>query len=45
MEKVTNDFSERGSELYIPTLYYDSVAATQLMKDMKFYIKAKHIEI
>ena len=45
MEKVTNDFSERGSELYILTLYCDSVAATQLMKDTKFHARAKHIEI
>ena len=45
MEKVTNDLGERGSEPYIPTLYYNSVAATQLIKDTKFYTRAKHIEI
>jgi hypothetical protein len=45
IEKVTNDFSKRGSKPYVPTLYCDSVAAMQLMKDMKFYAKAKHIEI
>jgi hypothetical protein len=45
IEKVTNDLSERGQELYIPTLYCDSVAATQLMKDTKFHARAKHIEI
>jgi hypothetical protein len=45
MEKVTNDLGERGLEPYIPTLYCDSVAATQLMKDTKFHARAKHIEI
>ena len=45
IKKVTNDLSERGLELYIPIFYCDSVAATQLMKDMKFYIKVKYIEI
>jgi hypothetical protein len=45
IEKVTNDLGERGLELYIPTLYYDNLRATQLMKDTKFYARAKHIEI
>jgi hypothetical protein len=42
---VTNDLGERGLEPYIPTLYCDNLGATQLMKDTKFYARAKHIEI
>jgi hypothetical protein len=45
MEKVTNDLGERGPEPYIPTLYCDNLGATQLIKDTKFYARAKHIEI
>jgi hypothetical protein len=45
IEKVTNNLGERGPEPYIPTLYYDNLGATQLIKDMKFYARAKHIEI
>jgi hypothetical protein len=45
IEKVTNDLGERGLEPYIPTLYYNNLGATQLMKDIKFYARAKHIEI
>jgi hypothetical protein len=45
MEKVINNLSKRGPEPYIPTLYYDNLGATQLMKDTKFHARAKHIEI
>ena len=45
MEKVTNNLGERGLEPYILTLYYDNLEATQLIKDTKFHIRAKHIEI
>jgi hypothetical protein len=45
MEKVINNLGERGPELYIPTLYYDNLGATQLIKDTKFHARAKHIEI
>jgi hypothetical protein len=45
IKKVTNNLGERGLEPYIPTLYYNNLGATQLMKDMKFYARAKHIEI
>jgi hypothetical protein len=45
IEKVTNNLGERGPEPYIPTLYYDNLKATQLIKDTKFHAKAKHIEI
>ena len=45
IEKVTNDLGERGLEPYIPTLYYNNLRATQLIKDIKFYARAKHIKI
>jgi hypothetical protein len=45
MEKVTNNLGEQGPEPYIPTLYYDNLGATQLIKDTKFYARAKHIKI
>jgi hypothetical protein len=45
MEKVTNNLGERGLEPYIPTLYCDNLGATQLIKDIKFYARAKYIEI
>ena len=42
---MTNNLGERGLEPYIPTLYYNNLGATQLIKDIKFYARAKHIEI
>ena len=45
LEKVIEDLGERGSNLYIPTLYYDNLRGINLIKDIKFYNKAKHIEI
>jgi hypothetical protein len=45
IEKVINDLGKRGLKPYIPTLYYNNLRATQLIKDMKFYARAKHIEI
>ena len=45
MEKVTNNLGERGLEPYILTLYYDNLEATQLIKDIKFYARAKYIKI
>ena len=47
LEKVTNDLGERerGSDLYIPTLYYNNLGGINLIKDIKFYNKAKYIEI
>jgi hypothetical protein len=45
IEKVTNDLGKRGPEPYIPTLYCDNLRAMQLIKDIKFYTRAKHIEI
>jgi hypothetical protein len=47
LEKVIDDLGkrERGSNPYIPTLYYDNLGGIDLIKDTKFYNKAKHIEI
>jgi hypothetical protein len=45
MEKVTNNLGKRGLEPYIPTLYYNNLEATQLIKDTKFHTRAKHIKI
>jgi hypothetical protein len=45
LEKVIDDLGERGSDLYIPTLYCDNLGGIDLIKDIKFYNKAKHIEI
>jgi hypothetical protein len=47
LEKVINDLGERerGSNLYIPTLYCDNLGGIDLIKDTKFYNKAKHIKI
>ena len=47
LEKVTDDLGkrERGSNPYIPTLYCDNLGGINLIKDTKFYNKAKHIEI
>ena len=45
IEKVTNNLGEQGPEPYIPTLYCDNLGATQLIKDMKIYTRAKHIKI
>ena len=45
LEKVIEDLGERGSDPYIPTLYYDNLRGIDLIKDMKFYNKAKHIKI
>ena len=45
LEKVIEDLGERGSDPYIPTLYCDNLGGIDLMKDIKFYNKAKHIEI
>jgi hypothetical protein len=45
IEKVINDLGKQGLEPYIPTLYCDNLGATQLIKDTKFYTRAKHIEI
>ena len=45
LEKVIEDLSERGSDYYIPTLYYNNLGGINLIKDIKFYNKAKHIEI
>jgi hypothetical protein len=45
LEKVIEDLGERGSDPYIPTLYYNNLGGINLIKDTKFYNKAKHIEI
>ena len=47
LQKVIDDLGERerGSDLYIPTLYYDNLGGINLIKDTKFYNKAKHIKI
>jgi len=45
LEKVIKDLSKRGSDLYIPTLYYDNLRGIDLIKNTKFYNKAKYIEI
>jgi hypothetical protein len=45
LEKVIKDLGERGSDPYIPTLYYNNLGGINLIKDTKFYNKAKHIEI
>jgi hypothetical protein len=45
LEKVIEDLGERGSDLYIPTLYCDNLGGINLIKDTKFYNKAKHIKI
>ena len=47
LEKVIDDLGEkkRGSNLYIPTLYYNNLKGIDLVKDIKFYNKAKYIKI
>ena len=45
LEKVIEDLGKRGSDPYIPTLYCDNLRGINLIKDIKFYNKAKHIEI
>ena len=45
IEKVINNLGKQGLELYILTLYYNNLRATQLIKDIKFYTRAKYIEI
>jgi hypothetical protein len=45
LEKVIEDLGKRGSNPYIPTLYYNNLGGINLMKDTKFHNKAKHIEI
>jgi hypothetical protein len=47
LEKVIDDLGkrERGSNLYILTLYCDNLRGINLIKNTKFYNKAKHIEI
>jgi hypothetical protein len=40
-----NNLGKQGLEPYILTLYYNNLGATQLIKDIKFYTKAKHIKI
>ena len=45
LEKVIKDLGERGSNPYIPTLYYNNLRGIDLIKDIKFYNKAKYIKI
>ena len=47
LEKVIEDLGkrQRGSDPYILTLYYNNLRGIDLIKDMKFYNKAKHIKI
>ena len=45
LEKIIEDLSERGSNLYIPTLYYNNLRGINLIKDIKFYNKIKYIKI
>ena len=45
LEKIIKDLSKRGSDPYIPTLYYNNLRGIDLIKDIKFYNKAKHIKI
>ena len=45
LKKVIENLSERGSNPYILTLYYDNLRGINLIKDTKFYNKAKHIKI
>jgi hypothetical protein len=34
LEKVIDDLGERGSDLYIPTLYCDNLGGIDLIKDI-----------
>ena len=45
LEKVIEDLGKRGSDPYIPTLYYNNLRGIDLIKNIKFYNKVKHIEI
>ena len=45
LEKVIEDLGKRGSNPYIPTLYCDNLRGINLIKDIKFYNKAKYIKI
>ena len=45
LEKVIEDLGKRSSNPYIPTLYYNNLRGINLIKNTKFYNKAKHIEI
>jgi hypothetical protein len=45
LKKVIENLSERGSNPYIPTLYYNNLRGINLIKNTKFYNKAKHIKI
>ena len=45
LKKVIENLSERGSNPYIPTLYYNNLKGINLIKNTKFYNKAKHIKI
>ena len=47
LEKVIEDLGkrQRGSDPYILTLYYNNLRGIDLIKNTKFYNKAKHIEI
>ena len=45
LEKIIEDLGKRGSDPYIPTLYCDNLRGINLIKDIKFYNKAKHIKI
>ena len=45
LEKVIEDLGKRGSNPYIPTLYCDNLRGIDLIKNTKFYNKAKHIKI
>jgi hypothetical protein len=45
LEKIIEDLGERGSNPYIPTLYYNNLRGINLIKDIKFYNKIKYIKI
>jgi hypothetical protein len=45
LKKIIEDLGERGSNPYIPTLYYNNLRGINLIKDIKFYNKAKYIKI
>ena len=45
LEKIIEDLSKRGSNPYIPTLYYNNLGGINLIKDIKFYNKIKYIKI
>ena len=45
LKKLTRDLGERdNNNPFIPTLYYNNKGTVNLLYDIKYYQKAKHIE-